>query len=192
VTHPFGRGSGQKQKPLDFLTALYGVFIYLSLSLSPPPPLHHTTSLTSNITILNYHHHHHHHQTMSHPSLPISALPVWAALNSVDLGPTTVRNANSHHQQQHDGNGNGNGNGSSRGLGLFVQRAVSSSSDNSNTAKPVTLLKVPVELVLSSALVDEYAKAEVEFRHLLDAVDRRVSSLLHVPALFFFTTFSSR
>ena len=113
--------------------------------------------------------------------LSISALPVWAALNGVALSRAVVHDAPPPDPQQRP---------ASRGLGIFSQRVVPRSpaldeSQSLSKDPDNVLLTVPVELVLSASLVDEYAKAETEFRQLLDAVavaGQRVCSLTHTPS----------
>ncbi|KAK3327526.1 hypothetical protein B0T19DRAFT_165293 [Cercophora scortea] len=83
---------------------------------------------------------------MPWPGLPVDALPAWALLNAAVFHDVKIATL--------DG----------RGCGLVCDRNLSADG----THDPPTLLSVPHSLVLNAKAVEEYAKEDRNFKHLLD------------------------
>lgn len=92
---------------------------------------------------------------MRRAQLPISALPAWMKLNDVMLYDVRVEDLGE------------------RGFGLVAERPLSS-EDNFNIP---TMLNVPKDLILSAKTVEEYAKADKDFRELLNTAGGIVGCL---------------
>lgn len=101
--------------------------------------------------------------------LSIDAFPAWARLNDVDFNDVQL--------QQTEG----------KGFGLIAEKDLNEkeegsgdedAKDGQSPSKETTtpLLRIPQDLVLSAAAVDEYAKVDQNFRQLLDITGHRVSS----------------
>ncbi len=102
---------------------------------------------------------------MEHAQLPISSLPVWQALNSIDF--SNVRIAET----------------PGKGSGLVVvggslQPTASvppASAESSHGVSPtVPLISVPQGLVLHAEAVEEYAKQDRNYRELFDTAGQRL------------------
>ncbi|KAF7556229.1 hypothetical protein G7046_g6370 [Stylonectria norvegica] len=83
----------------------------------------------------------------SSPQLSIDAFPAWARLNNVDFG----------HAQLQETEG--------KGLGLVVEKDLRSGDG--------PLLRIPHDLVLSAAAVEDYAKVDQNFRQLLEVAGQQ-------------------
>ncbi|CAL3972609.1 unnamed protein product [Diplocarpon coronariae] len=83
---------------------------------------------------------------MQIPHLPVSALPAWSKLNSVDFLDIGVQDL-----------------GSAKGFGLVTSRALSSR----DTFDVPTVMVVPGELVLSGGAVEEWMKVDGALRELI-------------------------
>ncbi|KAK4104130.1 SET domain-containing protein [Parathielavia hyrcaniae] len=86
------------------------------------------------------------------PTLPIEDLPAWAHLNDVTFHTVEVTDTEG------------------KGYGVLCPRDLEA-TEGAPDIPP--LLTVPHDLVLNAAAVDEYAKEDKNFRHLLDAVGHR-------------------
>jgi hypothetical protein len=95
---------------------------------------------------------------MHRNTLPISALPAWAKLNDVTFYDTKV--------QQLPG----------KGFALVADKRLTSV----DTFDRPTLLSIPRDLILSAEAVEEHAKADKDFRKLLDLSGGKVRSNLGV------------
>lgn len=94
------------------------------------------------------------------PALTPDSFPAWARLNGVDLHRVELRRAGD------------------KGLGLFVSET-GEGDPGSNTSPPV--LRIPRDLILTAEAVEDYAKVDLNFRRLLDAVGHQVGG---IPKLF--------
>ena len=91
---------------------------------------------------------------MKRGQFTIESLPAWCLLNDVKFIDAKPQNIEG------------------RGYGLVAERELA----NNNNDENLPILKVPRDLVLSSAGVEEYAKEHKDFRQLLDAAGRQVST----------------
>ncbi|KAK4122411.1 SET domain-containing protein [Parathielavia appendiculata] len=89
---------------------------------------------------------------MPWPTLPIEDLPAWAHLNDVTFHSVKVTNTEG------------------KGYGVISTRDIEATE---GTPDVPSLLTVPHDLVLNAAAVDEFAKEDRNFRHLLDAIGHR-------------------
>ncbi|KAK3901459.1 hypothetical protein C8A05DRAFT_44899 [Staphylotrichum tortipilum] len=89
---------------------------------------------------------------MHRPTLPIESLPMWARLNNVSFHIVKLAHT------------------TGKGYGVVCAQD-REPTDDASAAAP--LLTVPHALVLNAASVDEYAKEDINFRQLLDAVGHR-------------------
>jgi hypothetical protein len=92
---------------------------------------------------------------MRRAQLPISALAAWMKLNDVMLYDIKVKDLGT------------------KGFGLVAERPLSSE----DTFDMPAVLNVPKDLILSMETVKEYAKADKDFRELLNAVGGIVGCL---------------
>jgi hypothetical protein len=91
---------------------------------------------------------------MRRGQFPLESLPAWCVLNDVTFVDVKVSNVQG------------------RGNGLVAERDLMNEADN---VEVPTLLTIPKELVLSAEGVEEYAKENKNFRHLLDVAGHQVS-----------------
>lgn len=92
---------------------------------------------------------------MRRTKLHISALPAWCKLNDVTFIDTTVKETEG------------------KGSGLVTERDLSSQ----DTFDTPALLLIPHDLILSAEAIEEHAKVDHHFRHLLDAAGGKVNIL---------------
>lgn len=90
---------------------------------------------------------------MKRGDFSIDSLPAWCLLNDVKFVDVKAQDLEG------------------RGYGLVAERELANEKDGEN----LEILKVPRDLVLSAAGVEEYAKENKEFRELLDATGHQVS-----------------
>jgi hypothetical protein len=90
---------------------------------------------------------------MYRETLPITALPAWSKLNDVSFIDIEVQELPE-----------------SKGFGLVSSRNLSSE----DTYDIPTLLEIPRDLVLSAEAVEEWAKADGNFKELLGAAGGKV------------------
>ncbi|OAA57694.1 SET domain protein [Cordyceps fumosorosea ARSEF 2679] len=90
------------------------------------------------------------------PQLSIESLPAWATLQDVKLQQVGMRHI--------DG----------KGYGLVAEGDLSASE---NLDDSLEIMRVPADLVLSGAAVEEYAKVDHNFKQLMEAVGRKSTRL---------------
>jgi len=93
---------------------------------------------------------------MAPRELPIADLPLWARLNDVKFGDFEVKHSEG------------------KGYGVVCRKALTTVGHSLDES---SFLTVPHSLVLNEEAVEEYAKEDRNFRHLLDAVGHRVNGL---------------
>lgn len=136
----------------------------------------------------------------SSPPLSIASFPAWARLNDVDFTnaelketdgkgiglvavrdlKTTTRTA-AQSTKETTSDAQGKGEGLSIGDGKEDERARTETSiggqheGKDTDHDPVQLLRVPHDLVLSAAAIEEYTKVDQNFRQLLDVAGHEVT-----------------
>lgn len=100
---------------------------------------------------------------MQRQQLPVTALPAWSKLNDVNFLDISVEDL-----------------GSKKGYGLVTSRALNSE----NVFDVPTLLTVPHDLLLSAEAVEEHAKVDPHFKHLLGVFGGKVNFCLCFGVLY--------
>lgn len=91
---------------------------------------------------------------METEKLSLEAFPPWALLQNITFGDVALRDV------------------PDKGMGLVATTNLSSDTD-----KPISVLQIPSDVVLSAESVEEYTKVDQNFKALLEAAGRQVQAL---------------